>query len=120
MRRPAHALLVALALFAGTSLAAQDRLKTMPGYDRFIEMGREIPNAVKLGALAATWDDDGSGVRYARDGKTWRFDVATKQVTEAPATAPNAAGPARVPRARPPVRRGLDRRQRATRVLPRP
>ncbi|MBC7895565.1 MAG: DPP IV N-terminal domain-containing protein [Cytophagaceae bacterium] len=79
-------------LCTASQAAAQDRLKTMPGYDRFMEMGREIPGAVKLGALTTTWDDDGSGVRYARDGKTWRFDVATKKVTEAPATLPNAAG----------------------------
>src|ERR1043166_6494095 len=62
--------------------SAQDRLKTMPGYDRFQRMSREIPGSVKLGALAVRWKDDGSSFEYAWNGKRYRFDVATKQAVD--------------------------------------
>jgi hypothetical protein len=56
--RPA-ALLAALALFVATS-PAQDRLKTVPGCERFTTMGRESVDAVKPGTLAVTWVEDGN------------------------------------------------------------
>jgi dipeptidyl-peptidase 4 len=62
-------------------VGAQDRLKTMPGYDQFQKMSRESAGAVKLGSIAARWKDDGSSFEYALDGKLYRFDVATKQAT---------------------------------------
>ena len=36
---------------------AQDRLKSMPGYAQYDRMSREIPTAVKSGALGVTWTD---------------------------------------------------------------
>ena len=50
------------------SIGAQDRLKTMPGYEQYQKMAREIPRAVKSGALSVTWKD-GQTFEYARDGK---------------------------------------------------
>ena len=46
---------VAMALAAGllsVGLGAQDRLRLMPGYARYEKMSREIPSALKSGALA--------------------------------------------------------------------
>jgi dipeptidyl-peptidase-4 len=60
---------------------AQDRLKTMPGYEQYQKVGREIPTAVKSGALNVTWKD-GRTFEYARDGRLYRFDVTTKLATE--------------------------------------
>ena len=34
-----------------TPVGAQDRLKTMPGYDQYTKMSREIPGSVKLGSI---------------------------------------------------------------------
>ncbi|MCC6318450.1 MAG: DPP IV N-terminal domain-containing protein [Gemmatimonadaceae bacterium] len=85
------ALLACALATQATRLPAQDRLKSMPGYDRFTQMSREIPNAVKSGALAVTWDADGSGFRYQRDGKSWRYAVATRSAVEAPAAAATGA-----------------------------
>jgi dipeptidyl-peptidase-4 len=71
--------------------SAQDRLKTMPGYEQFQKMSREIPGSVKLGSVAAQWKEDGSSFEYAWDGKRYRYDIATKAVTligDAPATMP--------------------------------
>jgi dipeptidyl-peptidase-4 len=80
---------IAAALTAATlSLSAQDRLKTMPGYDQFQKMAREIPGSVKLGALNVRWKDDGSSFEYAWDGKRYVYDIATKQA----AVASDAAG----------------------------
>jgi dipeptidyl-peptidase-4 len=73
-----------------TPLIGQDRLKTMPGYDQYQKMSREIPGSVKLGSINAQWKDDSSSFEYAWDGKRYRYDVATRQATligEAPAAA---------------------------------
>jgi dipeptidyl-peptidase-4 len=63
------------------SIGAQDRLKSMPGYARYEKMAREIPSAVKSGALSVTWKD-GQTFEYARDGKRYRYDVTAKSATE--------------------------------------
>ena len=73
-----------------TPLAAQDRLKTMPGYEQYQKMSREIPGSVKLGSINAQWKDDGASFEYVWDGKRYRYDVASKQPTvigDAPAGA---------------------------------
>jgi dipeptidyl-peptidase-4 len=63
------------------SIGAQDRLKSMPGYARYEKMAREIPTAVKSGALSVTWKD-GQTFEYARAGKRYRYDVIVKSATE--------------------------------------
>jgi dipeptidyl-peptidase 4 len=78
--RAAAAVAVAVAVL-GAPVGAQDRLKAMPGYDQFQKISREIPGSVKLGSINAQWKDDGSSFDYAKDGKLYRFDVATKQAT---------------------------------------
>ena len=84
---------VLLGLFVlPAGLAAQDRLKTMPGYEQFVKMSKEIQGAVKTGALSVTWKDGGKAFEYAKDGKTYRYDVATKQTTETGVVAAPAAG----------------------------
>lgn len=65
--------------FVCVRLQAQDRLKTMPGYDQYQRMSREIPASVALGTLSVEWKEDGSSFEYAKDGKRYRFDIASKQ-----------------------------------------
>jgi dipeptidyl-peptidase 4 len=60
---------------------AQDRLKTMPGYEQHKKMAAEIPTAAKLGALRVTWKEDGSSFEYAKDGNLYRFDIAGRKAT---------------------------------------
>ena len=62
---------------------AQDRLKTMPGYDRYEKMSKEIPGSVKLGTLNVKWQDGGKSFDYYKDGKTFHYDIATKTAAEA-------------------------------------
>ncbi len=84
-------LFVAALAILPVALGAQDRLKTMPGYDQYQKIQREIPTAIKSGSLAATWKDDGKTFEYAKDGNRYRFDVATRQA-EAIGTVPDDAG----------------------------
>jgi dipeptidyl-peptidase-4 len=99
--RAAVGLVLAASLFSVVT-DAQDRLKGMPGYAQYEKIAREIPSAVKSGALAVTWRDPQS-FEYARDGKRYRYDVATHSAAEVPAAGPpestgrggRAGGPAR-------------------------
>jgi dipeptidyl-peptidase 4 len=75
------ALAVALCFVSATS-SAQDRLKAMPGYEQFQKMSREIPGSVKMGSLTVTWKDGGKAFEYTKDGKSYRYDIATLQATE--------------------------------------
>ncbi|MDQ8153881.1 MAG: DPP IV N-terminal domain-containing protein [Gemmatimonadota bacterium] len=91
----------ALLTLASLSLHAQDRLKTMPGYDRFTLMSPKLAGAVKPGAVTAQWAEDGRSFDYMLAGKRFRFDLATKKASDAPAAAAGGAdgrrlgGPAR-------------------------
>src|SRR5579862_1835377 len=66
---------------ASAALLAQDRLKTMPGYEQYQRLAEQIPTAITSGALTATWSTDRS-VDYTRSGKRFRYDVASRQTTE--------------------------------------
>src|SRR5262245_45303908 len=88
-------LYVFLLLFglSATGSLAQDRLKTMPGYSHYQKMSAAMTNAVKLGSLSVTWKDGGKALEYDKDGKRFRYDIASKSLTEIPkpkSTATNA------------------------------
>jgi dipeptidyl-peptidase-4 len=87
------ALVVVSVAMVGTA-EAQDRLKSMPGYSRFQEKSREIPGSVKMGTLSVNWVNSGKAFEYRKDGKTFRYDLATKKAEEAKPGA-NAEEPAR-------------------------
>lgn len=85
------AAVAALALLGAISTAgAQDRLKDMPGFERYTRMAPKIPGSVKLGVVEAAWDKSGNAVDYSvpqgrgADPKRYRFDFATGMSTEVP------------------------------------
>lgn len=78
--RGALGLTLAAGAFQVTA-GAQDRLKTMPGYEQYQKMTREIPTAVKPGALSVSWKE-GTTFEYSQDGKLYRYDVTTKSARE--------------------------------------
>lgn len=80
-------LALTLALNFLPSAGAQDRLKTMPGYEQYEKMGRQIQGSVKPGAIQVAWKDGGKAFEFRRDGKTFRYDLATRQTT--PTTGPS-------------------------------
>ena len=98
--RPAVAALLAAATFFTplASEAGQDRLKSYPGYERYARMSKEIPGAVKPGAIQVTWTSP-TTFEYVRDGKLHRYDVASRTGTIAgdapPAAAAGRGGPER-------------------------
>jgi dipeptidyl-peptidase-4 len=78
--RLALAFLAVLAALSVT-IGAQDRLKTMPGYEQFQKMNPQIQaGVVQSGALNVTWKDDAKSFEYAKaDRKIYSFTVATRQ-----------------------------------------
>ncbi len=70
-------LVFGLALIGLTTVQAQDRLKTLPGYAQHQKMAREIPGSVKTANAGATWTEDGAAVEYRKDGKRYRYEFAT-------------------------------------------
>jgi dipeptidyl-peptidase-4 len=87
--RAGLALMLAVGALHATA-GAQDRLKTMPGYAQYQKMSRQLPGAVKSGALGVTWKD-GKTFDYTRDGKLYRYDVTAKFATEIGVAPPLAA-----------------------------
>ena len=85
--RHLSSILLALFVVATPALRGQDRIKSMPGYERYTAMAPKLAAAVRSGAVTAQWAEDGKSFEYLRDGKRWRFDAATRQVTEASASA---------------------------------
>ncbi len=80
-------LALSLGLSAMPSAGAQDRLKSMPGYEQFQKVGQKIAGSVKPGVLQVVWKDGGKSFEFRRDGKLYRYDVASRQSSE-------SAGPA--------------------------
>jgi dipeptidyl-peptidase-4 len=75
------------------SANAQDRLKTMPGYDQYQKMASQIPGSVRSGALQVKWLDGGKAFEFRRDGKNFRYDVATRTTAEAEPSAAVSPAP---------------------------
>ncbi|HEY9231979.1 MAG TPA: DPP IV N-terminal domain-containing protein, partial [Blastocatellia bacterium] len=84
-RVPGTTMLIVLLITTGllaVPSGAQDRLKTMPGYEQYQRLSKEIPGAVKSGSVAVKWQDGGKAFTYQKDGKSYRYDIATGQATE--------------------------------------
>ena len=74
-----------LSMLCAASAGAQDRLRSMPGYERYQRMSPLIRTAVAPSPMSfrgVTWSADGRSVEYDNDGKHYRFDLATKKAVE--------------------------------------
>jgi len=90
-----HALLVLLCVVAIPITArAQQRLKTMPGYERYQKLKKEIPKSVKLGSLSVTWTEDGNAFEYSKDGKRYQYDILDRRSALLPPPQTSASAPA--------------------------
>lgn len=74
--------LLLLAVVAPGEGVAQDRLRSMPGYENFQRVGRQIRGSVVSGALTVSWADDGQSFTYRTDGRTYRYDLRSGQATQ--------------------------------------
>lgn len=79
---PRFALSLVALVVLSTATHAQDRLRAMPGYERYAAMAPKLASSLKSGAITPQWADDGSSFEFTRDGKRFRYTVATKMVTE--------------------------------------
>ena len=82
LRTPVALVLVLAASVWTLPAGAQQLIEGMPGRARFQEMRGQIPGSVVSGALRVTWADDARSFEYNRDGRRWRYDVATRQATD--------------------------------------
>jgi dipeptidyl-peptidase-4 len=80
--RFSRTLLAVLVAAPVLSLAAQDRLKEMPGYARYTEMAPKIPRSFVSGEITPRWSDDGATFDYTWNGKRWRYDIAVRRAIE--------------------------------------
>lgn len=67
------------------SLKAQDRLRSMPGYENYKKQTPKIAEAMagfKSGGLATGWAKDSLSFTFSRDGKAYRYTLATHNTAE--------------------------------------
>jgi dipeptidyl-peptidase-4 len=79
--RTLSALALASALLPG-AISAQDRIKTLPGYDRYQKVSPQLNGAVRLGTISGTWSSDSRSFAYDWEGKRYRFDITKRASVE--------------------------------------
>ena len=75
---------------------AQDRLASMPGYERYRAQTRKMRDAMSgayTGTGTGAWTEDSKAYVYNKGGKLYRYDISTKQGTEAHEMPRSAARP---------------------------
>jgi dipeptidyl-peptidase 4 len=72
----------ALIVLLVQTAAAQDRLKTLPGYEQFQRVGVHVTSSVKSGALSGVWKDEGKAFEFVRDGHLFRYDIAARNLSD--------------------------------------
>jgi len=81
--RQAFKTLAIVALLLGfTTTFAQDKLKKMPGYERYTEVSPKIRGSVKMVPRTYTWNEDGSAFEYSHDGKRFQYSIKTGKTIE--------------------------------------
>ncbi|MFO0815031.1 MAG: DPP IV N-terminal domain-containing protein [Gemmatales bacterium] len=65
-----------------TPVVAQDRLKTMPGYENYQKMLGKSSGTVKRGTISVQWKEGGKAFEYSKDGKRYRYDIAANKAEE--------------------------------------
>lgn len=73
--------LLVLALSVNISFA-QDKLKKMPGYERYSEIAPKIRRSVKTVPRTYTWNDQSTAFEYNHDGKRLKHDVKSGKTSE--------------------------------------
>lgn len=95
------------------TLSAQDRLKSMPGYEQYQKMSRLLRGSVQRGIIVAQWAEDSKTFEYSQEGKRFRFDIAELKMQELGRELPNFA---RLRLPQPEIQSGLARNQQPTSV----
>lgn len=75
-------MLVTVVLSLVVGFTPQDRLASMPRYDRYEKLRREINGSVVRGTVRVDWAPDSQSFTYGIGTKKYRFDIATKKIVE--------------------------------------
>ena len=83
--RPMHAIkrcmLIIFTLCLNMSFT-QDKLKKMPGYERYSKVAPKIRNSVKLVSRVYNWNANSSSFEYNFNGKRLKYDIASGKTIE--------------------------------------
>ncbi|WP_117880756.1 S9 family peptidase [Aureibaculum luteum] len=75
-------LLLFVVTLSVTFVFAQDKLKSMPGYERYSEIAPQIRGAMKSGAISVDWHKNGNNFEYNKDGKRFLYDITIDETNE--------------------------------------
>jgi dipeptidyl-peptidase-4 len=75
-------LILVLLIVGFNTTIAQDKLKKMPGYERYTEIVPKIRGSVNMVPRSYTWNDDSASFEYSHDGKRFKHDVKSGETTE--------------------------------------
>ncbi|MCU1385949.1 MAG: ptpA 7 [Acidobacteria bacterium] len=87
-------MIVAVLLMVSAPLAAQDRLRSLPGYDAAQRVAREAPAAVTGIVGGVAWIDTGA-FEYERGGTHFRYDLSRQRATRIDGVPADDRGPER-------------------------
>ena len=79
---------IGVALALASPALGQSRITQMPGYDRYVELSPQIPDAVVYGTLTPTWRADSNSFDYTAAGHRWRYSLTRKRFTDLGPTDP--------------------------------
>ncbi len=66
----------------------------MPGYERYQQISREMAGLLpQIMAVPGTWKDNGQAVEFRKAGKLWRYELATKALSEVTNPTPGGDAP---------------------------
>ena len=85
-------LVLILILLSATLINAQDKLKKMPGYERYAKIAPQINSSIISGQLQVSWAEDSRSFTYSYNGKKYSYVI-------------NKLKPTEIGKADPPVRR---------------
>lgn len=75
-------LLIAVLIVGFNTTFAQDKLKKMPGYERYTEIAPKIRGSVNMVPRSYTWNDESTAFEYDHDGKRLKHDVKSGKTTQ--------------------------------------
>ncbi|MEQ1932289.1 MAG: DPP IV N-terminal domain-containing protein [Fimbriimonadaceae bacterium] len=81
-------LILPFALVLCSLSIGQDRLQTMPRFDRYQKITTESRGAYVSNEVSPTWGADGKGMSFRLGGKTTVIDLATGKISEGAAVIP--------------------------------
>jgi dipeptidyl-peptidase-4 len=74
---------------------AQDTSQTMPRFDRYTRLMREIQSSVISGGVSATWSSDSKSFFYRYRSKAYKYDLKSGKAEVTDETFPESPQPAR-------------------------